>query len=118
MLDSCATEHAQLRPFLDVAISVAKEQMVRMEQFNIICCCNGVETWRDSLTESGGEAVTGAVEWLQQLQPQTVPFKTNIVEGLVKALGHSEAQAVYLLSQGDCTLRAFDLLLEKVSVSV
>lgn len=115
LLDSCTTEHAQLQPFLNVAVDVTKEQLSRVEQFNIIRCCSGVESWQAALAESTEENVASAVQWIEDTEPQTVPFKTNIVEGVLKALTHSDAQGIYLLTQGDCTLRAFDLLLEKVS---
>lgn len=114
LADTCATEHAQLKPFLDVLVSVTNEQLSRVDEFNLICCSNCVETWKDGLTQSNEENIASAVQWIEQIKPQTTPFKTNIVEGIVKALAHSEAEGVYLLAHGDCTLRAVDLLLEKV----
>lgn len=115
LLDSCATEHDQLRPFLDVAAAVTREQLGRVDEFNMIRCCNGVESWQTGLVESREDNIASAVQWMEDTTPQTVPFKTNIVEGLLRALAHSDAQGIYLLTHGDCTLRAFDLLLEKVS---
>lgn len=114
VLDTCATEHAQLKPFLDVAISVIKEQLIRVDEFNLICCSNEMRLWKEGLAQTSDNTVASAVQWVEQTTPQTMPFKTNIVEGIMKALSHSEADAVYLLSHGDCTLRALDLLLEKV----
>ena len=114
VLDSCATEHAQLNSFLDVAVAATKEQLCRVESFNLIRCCSGVEAWSSGLREVSEDSISSAVQWLQDTKPQTVPFKTNVVEGVVKALAHSNTEGVYLLAQGDCTLRAFDLLLEKV----
>ena len=114
VLDTCAAETSQLKPFLDVAISVIKEQLIRVDEFNLIRCSNEMELWKEGLTQTSDDTIASAVQWVEQTMPQTTPFKTNIVEGIMKALAHSEADAVYLLSHGDCTLRALDLLLEKV----
>ena len=114
VLDTCSTEHAQLKPFLDIAVSVISEQLSRVEQFNLISCSNGMECWREGLTQSSDESIAEAVQWVEQVKPQTTPFKTNIVEGIVNALAHSDAEAIFLLIHGDCTLRAFDLIMEKV----
>lgn len=114
VLDTCATEHDQLKPFLDMAVSVINEQLIRVDEFNLLRCSNGVELWKEGLTQTSNDNIASAVQWVEQTTPQTTPFKTNVVEGTVKALAHSEADAVYLLADGDCTLRAFDLLLEKV----
>lgn len=114
VLDTCATEQAQLKPFLDVAISVINEQLIRVDEFNLLCCSNEMESWKQGLTPTNDDNTASAVQWVEQTTPQTTPFKTNIIEGIVKALAHSEADAVYLLAHGECTLRALDLLLEKV----
>lgn len=117
VMDTCCTKHAQLKPYLDVVASVTKEQLSRVDAFNLICCSNGVETWKQGLTEASEENIAHAVQWVEQTTPQTTPFKTNVVEGVVQALAHSDTKSVYLISHGDCSLRAFDLLLEKVSAS-
>ena len=36
VMDSCATEHAQLKPFLDVACDVIREQFIHVEKFTVI----------------------------------------------------------------------------------
>ena len=36
VMDSCTTEHAQLKPFLDVACDVIKEQFIHVEKFTVI----------------------------------------------------------------------------------
>ena len=36
VMDSCATEHAQLKPFLDVACDVIREQFIHLEKFTVI----------------------------------------------------------------------------------
>lgn len=36
VMDSCATEHAQLKPFLDVACNVIREQFIHIEKFTVI----------------------------------------------------------------------------------
>lgn len=117
-MDTCATEHAQLKPLLDVLISVIKEQLVRVDTFNLIRCASGMESWRSGLTESNEDNIASAVEWVEQTTPQTTPFKTNVVEGLIMAISHSDAEHVYLLTHGNCSLRAFDLLMEKVSATL
>ena len=114
ILDTCSTEHAQLKPFLDAVVSVVSEQLTRVDQFNLISCSDGMECWREGLTRSSDESVAEAVQWVEQVKPQTTPFKTNIVEGLLKALAHSDAEAIFLLVHGDCTLRAFNMILEEV----
>ena len=117
LMDSCCTKHAQLKPYLDTVVSVTKEQLSRVEEFNLICSCSGVEVWKPGgMVQASQDNIDSAVRWVEQTKPQTTPFKTNVVEGLVQALSHSEAKGVYLVAHGDCSLRAFDLLLEKVRV--
>ena len=36
VMDSCATEHAQLKPFLDVACDVIREQFIHVEKFTVV----------------------------------------------------------------------------------
>ncbi len=115
-MDTCATEHAQLKTYLDVLVSVIKDQLVNVDEFNLIRCTAGAETWRNSLTETSKDNISSAIEWVGETTPQTTPFKTNVVEGLAKALAHSNAESVYLFAHGEGTLRAFDLLLEKVII--
>ena len=114
VLDTCTTEHAQLKAFLDVAVAVINEQLSRVDEFNIICCSNGFEGWNAGLTPTSDENIASAVEWVGHTMLQTTPFKTNVIDGVVKALSHSTAEAIYLFTHGDCTLRAFDSLVEKV----
>lgn len=114
LLDTCTTEHAQLKPFLDVAVSVINEQLIRVAEFNLLRCSSGMEAWKEGLVQTTDDNIASAIQWVEQTTPQTTPFKTNVVEGITKALAHSEADAVYLFAHGDCTLRAMDLLLEKV----
>lgn len=114
VLDTCTTEHAQLKAFLDVSVTVINEQLSRVGEFNIICCSHGFEGWKEGLTPVSDENIASAVEWVGHTMPQTTPFQTNVIDGVVKALSHSTAEAIYLLTNGDCTLRAFDSLVEKV----
>lgn len=116
MMDTCATEHAQLKPFLEVLVSTIREQLVHVEEFNLIRCVDGAQKWRQGLTENTEENITNAIQWVEQTTPQTTPFRTNVVEGLVMALAHLEAEAVYILAHKEDTLRAFELLLDKVIV--
>lgn len=118
LLDTCVSKDAQLKPFLDMAVSVTKEQLCRVDEFNVICCSNGMEMWNTGLTQSNEENIASAVQWVEDTTPQTTPFKTNVVEGIVKALAHSEAEGIYLLANGECTLRAIDLLLDKVTCCI
>ena len=36
VMDSCATEHAQLKSFLDIACDVIREQFIHVEKFTVI----------------------------------------------------------------------------------
>jgi ABC-type branched-subunit amino acid transport system substrate-binding protein len=118
LLDTCATDHVQLKPFLDVAVLAVTEQLIRVDEFNLISCSNEMESWKEDLIQTSDDSIASAVQWVEQIKPQTTPFKTNIVEGIMKALAHSEADAIYLFAHGDCTLRALDLLLEKVNKDI
>ena len=113
-MDTCATENAPLKSFLDVVVSTVREQLVHVDEFNIIRCSSSMEVWRSGLTEKTEENIVSAIEWVEETTPQITPFKTNVVEGIIKALAHSNAEYVYLFAHGECTLRAFDLLMEKV----
>lgn len=113
--DSCAQEREQLNPFLDILTSVLKEQVPHTKQFNLIRCTEGVQKWKDGIVDSTSGNISDAVCWIQQSQPQETPFKTNIVEGLIAALAHSDAQAIYIFANREDTLRAFAGIQEKVS---
>ncbi len=67
------------------------------------------------MVDSNNGSITDAICWIQQTEPQKTPFKTNIVEGLILALAHSDAQAIYIFANKEDTLRALDGLQEKVS---
>ena len=114
LMDTCVSEHVQLEPFLDVLTSTIQDQLSHVDEFNLIRCSNGMEVWQEYLTQNSEENIASAVEWVKQTTPQTTPFKTNVVEGLVKALAHSSADHIYLFAHHEGTLRAFDLLMEKV----
>ena len=36
VMDSCATEHAKLKPFLDIACDAIREQFIHVEKFTVI----------------------------------------------------------------------------------
>ena len=38
VMDSCVTEHAQLKPFLDVACDVLRDQLTHVKKFTVIRC--------------------------------------------------------------------------------
>ena len=116
VVDACITEHAQLKPFLEVLISIIKEQLIHVEQFNIISCIEGVQKWRQELTDSTEENIADAIHWVEHTRSETTPFRTNVGEGLVMALAHSDAEAVYIFSHKEDTLRSFELLQDKVVV--
>ena len=117
MMDICASEHTQLEPFLDVLVSTIREQLVHVDQFNLIKCTDDLQKWRQGLTENTEENITNAIQWVEQTNPQTT-LGVNVVEGLVMALTHLEAEAVYILAHEEDTLRAFELLLDKVVTKI
>ena len=112
--DTCAREEAQLKPFLEVLTSAIQEQVIHMDQFNLIRCTEGMQKWKEELTDCTEENITEAIQWIKQTEPQSTPFKTNVIEGLVVALAHSDAEAIYVFVNKEDTLRAFDIFLEKV----
>jgi len=118
LADSCTDNTMQLQSFLDVLESTIKEQVVSKDMLNLIVCTEGMEKWRDGLSECTQENIMDAIHWVKQAEAQKTPFKTNVIEGLIGALAHSDAEAIYALAHREDTLRVYDTFLEKVTISI
>ena len=117
LADSCSEDNAQLKSFLQVLTSTVKEQLASKDKkLNLIMCTEGIQKWRDELTECTQENIMDAIHWVNQTETQKTSFKTNVIEGLIRAMAHSDAGAVYVLAHKEDTLRMYDTFLDKVNI--